>query len=149
MALSIGNADISRLLFERTKWALRGTNINVYEEGVEKNISNSNITVFVFVIPGTVYEAELGGQDALSRRVGTLRISISIQYKTTSVTEGLRIADLIEEGFRRVTLPTPDGKGCVVCDEPWTENRGKDPTSRHIVITTVPWHVFFRQEYSQ
>lgn len=146
MAVNIGNADISRLLLEHVKVALRGTNIKVYKDGDEPNLTSTKVAVFVFVNPGAVFEAERGGPRALSRRVGTLRLTVSLQYKGDIETEGLPVCDLLEAGFRMVTLYNESKTGRVVCDEPYTENRGKDPTSRYILITTVPWHVFFRQE---
>lgn len=146
MAVNIGNTDISRLLFEHVKVALRGTGIKIYKDGDEPNLANVKIAVFVFVNPGTVYEAERGGPQALSRRVGTLRLTVSLQYKVDIETEGLPVCDLLESGFRMVTLYNESKTGRVVCEDPYTENRGKNPTSRYILITTVPWHVFFRQE---
>jgi len=102
---------------------------------------NSLVHIIVSLKPGEASSSELGGAEALSTRVGVWNITQSLPKKM-AVGDGLLTAVMLEDVFRRQTLATE--QCAVICEEPYTEDRGTDPnTGRYLIQTTIPWYVIY------
>lgn len=105
----------------------------------DANPEAGKLQILTSLQPGQAYSEELGGADALSRRVGVYIITQSLPKKM-SVDTSWKIGGELEMIFRRNKLQTEQ---CPVqCQEPYTESRGTDPEQgRFLISTTVPWYV--------
>lgn len=139
--------DLVRRVFDRTMLETIGAHFPddaAYQwlgVNVPQTPDKARLLVITALNPGRSTSQELGGPEALAIRDGVYIVTFSLPDKYL-VDDVWQLCGELEERFRRQRLTVSD---CAVwCDEPYTENRGNDPSEgRYLISTTIPWSVVY------
>lgn len=142
--------EIRRTLFSTMQDALSkdedAGKVFIVPPAQESDPELKKILVIASFSPGDVSRQELGGYGALAKRQGIWGMNITF-LKDTNISEPWRIAELLEETFRKYTVDglvvveTEEmGSPCAIfCEFPYSENVGTLPDNRNGITVTVPW----------
>lgn len=96
---------------------------------------------------GKSLRGEIGGPDALSKRVGVYVVTLSLP-PDTPVPVGYRLQGRLENAFRRAVLPLPSG-GEVRCEEATLQEPGTGPDGRYTLSVSVDLHTFYTTQRNE
>lgn len=96
---------------------------------------------------GKSFGGEIGGPDALSKRVGVYVVTLSLP-SDTPVPVGYRLQGRIENAFRRAVLPLPCG-GELRCEEATLQEPGTGPDGRYTLSVSVDLHTFYTTQRTE
>ena len=96
---------------------------------------------------GKSFRGELGGPEALSKRVGVYVVTLSLP-PDMPVPTGYALQGRIENAFRRTALPLPSG-GELRCEETTLQEPGTGQDGRYILSATVDLHTFYTTQRSK
>ena len=135
-------AMLDALLFQTV-----GTDAHILPMGQKTTPSPDQVFVTRKLNMGKSFRGELGGPEALSKRVGVYVVTLSLP-PDMPVPTGYALQGRIENAVRRTALPLPTGGELRREETPLQEPRtGQD--GRYILSATVDLHTFYTTQRSK
>ena len=124
-----------------------GADAHILPMGQKTTPSPDQVLVARKLNMGKSFRGELGGPDALSKRVGVYVVTLSLP-PDMSVPAGYALQGRIENAFRRTALPLPSG-GELRCEETTLQEPGTGQDGRYTLSVTVDLHTFYTTQRSK
>ena len=135
-------AVLDALLFQTV-----GADARILPMGQKTTPSPDQVLVARKLNMGKSFRGELGGPDALSKRVGVYVVTLSLP-PDMPVPAGYALQGRIENAFRRTALPLPSG-GELRCEETTLQEPGTGQDGRYTLSVTVDLHTFYTTQRSK
>ena len=118
-----------------------GADAHILPMGQKTTPSPDQVLVARKLNMGKSFRGELGGPDALSKRVGVYVVTLSLP-PDMPVPAGYALQGRIENAFRRTALPLPSG-GELRCEETTLQEPGTGQDGRYTLSVTIDLHTFY------